>query len=195
MALALEARAKADDILIGDTPKAKRRKRRLEGVQSAGRLWKHSTLADVEGLVTRQQMADWFVFALVRNPWDRMVSYYHWLRAQTFDNPAVTLAGSLAFDAFVQHPQTLASFRANPARRYMTDGVGTEHADHFIRLENLAEDLEALTSHLGFRPDMGHENASERSRAWRDYYSDAAAEAVAEACAEDIQRFGYRFDG
>jgi hypothetical protein len=31
MTLALEARAKADDIIIGDTPKAKKRRKRLAG--------------------------------------------------------------------------------------------------------------------------------------------------------------------
>ena len=37
MTLALEARAKADDIIIGDTPKAKQRRKRLAGLTPAGR--------------------------------------------------------------------------------------------------------------------------------------------------------------
>lgn len=68
MALALEVRAMADDILIGDTPKSVRRRGRLKGVQTAGRRWKHSTLADIEGLVAREDMARMFTFTLVRNP-------------------------------------------------------------------------------------------------------------------------------
>ena len=51
MAMALEARAMKDDILIGDTPKAQKRKRRLKDIKTAGRLWKHSTLADIDGLI------------------------------------------------------------------------------------------------------------------------------------------------
>ena len=47
LSLALEARAMRDDIFVGDTPKARARKGRLKGVETAGRLWKHSTLADI----------------------------------------------------------------------------------------------------------------------------------------------------
>jgi len=74
LATALEARAMADDILIGDTPKAKRRKGRLKSLTPAGRLWKHSTLADIDGIVAPDQMAQMMIFTLVRNPWDRVVS-------------------------------------------------------------------------------------------------------------------------
>ena len=54
MALALEARAMKDDIMLGDTPKAVKRRKRLADVRTAGRLWKHSTLADLDGLVARR---------------------------------------------------------------------------------------------------------------------------------------------
>ena len=89
MTLALEARAKVDDIIIGDTPKAKRRRKRLADLTPAGRLWKHSTLRDIDGIVDASAMRDYFVFTVVRNPWARMVSYYHWAREQAFDHPGV----------------------------------------------------------------------------------------------------------
>lgn len=76
LTLALEARAMKDDILIGDTPKARARRGRLTALTPAGRLWKHSTLADIEGIVTPSEMAQFCLFTLVRNPWDRAVSYY-----------------------------------------------------------------------------------------------------------------------
>ena len=59
MTLALEARAKADDIIMGDTPKAKQRRKRLAGLTPAGRLWKHSTLRDIDGIVDAPAMQDY----------------------------------------------------------------------------------------------------------------------------------------
>lgn len=195
LALALEKRAMADDILIGDTPKARRRRRRLKDLHTAGRLWKHSGLSDLPGLISEDEMASLFVFTLVRNPWDRAVSYYHWLREQRFDHPAVDLARALDFAGFVTHPQTLTSLRTNPYGRYVTLPSGREHCDAFVRLEHLAEDLAPVEARLGFAlaESLPHENRSSRVGDWRDYYTDAGASAVADACAEDIARFGYRF--
>lgn len=195
LALALEARAMKDDILIGDTAKARARAGRWKGVRARGRLWKHATLADIEGLATAEEIATFFTFTLVRNPWDRMVSYYHWLRAQSFAHPAVGLARTLDFRGFVTHPQTLTSLAAWPYGAYLRDARGDERASAFIRLERLEEDLAPLEAHLGFRlGPVVRANASERPRDWRPFFDDVCTRAVAEAAAEDIARFGYGFD-
>ena len=193
LALALEGRARADDILLGDTPKAQRRKHRLTGVQAAGRLWKHSTLADIDGLVSPDQIAQSYCFTLVRNPWDRLVSYYHWLHGQGFDHPAVDLAKGLAFSDFLNHPQTRASLSAWPYGRYMRDAAGIERCAAFIRLENMEEDAAPLWSHLGFRLDLDRVNRSDRDPDYRGYFSPDDAALVADICAEDIARFCYSF--
>lgn len=196
MALALEARAMKDDILIGDTPKARRRKGRLAGVKSAGRLWKHSRLRDIYGLVSDEEIGRFFVFTLVRNPWDRVVSYYHWLRVQDFDHPAVGLARRLDFSAFLNHAHTRASLAASPYGLYVQDRQGHERCDLFIRLEHLRADMAPLVAHLGFDPGgPGIANRSARPRDYRGCYSRADAALVAELCAADIARFGYAFEG
>ncbi len=194
LALALEARAMKDDILIGDTPKAQRRRGRLKALQPAGRLWKHATLADVEGVVSGDEMRDYFVVMLVRNPWDRLVSYYHWLREQGFDHPSVRLANTLDFSDFINHAQTAASIRAWPFGRYVQDGVGAEHCNSFVRLEHLEEDLAPFEAHLGFRlSPLERVNASDRGPNYRAYYTDRDSESVAQICAQDIARFSYAF--
>lgn len=195
LSLALEGRAQKEDILIGDTPKALARRGRLRGVHSAGRLWKHSTLADIDGLVTRAEVAAFFTLALVRNPWDRVVSYYHWLRAQGFAHPAVGLAKSHDFSGFLNHPQTRTTLKLWPYAAYMRDAGGTPCANLFARLEHLEQDLPPFEAHLGFRLlPLARANHSARAADWRPYYSAADAALLAETCAEDIAQFGYGFD-
>ncbi len=196
LTLALEARVMKDDILIGDTPKAVKRRGRLKDVQSSGRLWKHSRLTDIYGLVTQVEIEQFFIFTLVRNPWDMMVSYYHWLREQSFEHIAVEMAKRLEFTAFLNDPHTQAVMRASPYGQYVKDRDGVERCDLFIRLEHLAQDLAPLETHLGFSlNEVPVTNESQRNADYRSYYSDKDADSVAAICAEDITRFGYVFDG
>ncbi len=195
LTLALEARAMKDDILIGDTPKARARKARLHGFKSHGRLWKHSTLADIAGLATEEEIATFFTLTLVRNPWDRIVSYYHWLRDQSFAHPAVGLAKSHDFSGFLNHPQTRTALSLWPYTAYMRDAAGHDRASLYARLEHLDHDLAPFEAHLGFRlTPLKPANISDRARDWRGFYSDADAALVADIAASDIARFGYHFD-
>ena len=195
LSLALEARAMKDDILIGDTPKARARRARVKALKAAGRLWKHSTLADIDGVVSLAELEGLFLVTLVRNPWDRVVSYYHWLRVQGFTHPAVGLAKAHDFSGFLNHPQMQMALRLWPYGAYLRDAMGLERPAHFLRLEHLAEDIAPFEAHLGFRlMPLGRANESDRQRDWRGYYSDADATLLADLCAEDIARFGYAFD-
>lgn len=194
LALVLERRAMADDILIGDTPKAVRRRGRLKGLEGSGRLWKHSGLSDVHGVVTDAELAAFFVLTLVRNPWDRIVSYYHWLKAQSFSHDAVSLAKTLDFDSFIGHPQIQKSLQSAPYGSYVTDASGTERCTLFARIEHLATDLAPFEAHLGFAlGEIERVNISDRDANYRAYYSDDKAALVARLCAVDIARFGYSF--
>ena len=182
-----------DDILIGDTPKARRRRRRLEGVEADGRLWKHASLADINGLVSPDFVRSAFCFTLVRNPWDRMVSYYHWLRAQRFAHPAVARAKAVGFSEFLSSTDIQASIQAANYASYMQAADGRECAQLFIRLEHFDEDASALWEHLGFHLELPHKNRSERGHDYRGYYTSSDAELLSQLCHKDVQRFDYRF--
>ncbi len=194
LALALEAKAMKDDILIGDTPKAKQRRRRLKGVQASGRIWKHSRLTDIYGLVDQAQIEAYFVFTIVRNPWDRMVSYYHWLQEQKFEHPSVASAKVLDFSRFLNHPVTQAALAQDVSRFYVSDRDGVDRCDLYLRLDFLGEDLPRLEAGIGVKlPVVGHVNRSERS-AYQKYFTSDDAKLVGKVFADDIARFGYYFE-
>ena len=188
MTLALEARAKADDIITGDTPKAKQRRKLLAGLTPAGRLWKHSTLRDIDGIVDAPAMQDYFVVTIMRNPWDRMVSYYYWAREQSFDHPVVRAAAEHDFTEFLRHPDVWP-----PYRSYVQGPSGADHCNLYVRLEHLTSDIAPLEEHLGFRIDVGHVNASARDQDYRAYYTNDLRDHVTRICADDIARFEYAF--
>lgn len=194
LATALEDRATADDILIGDMPKAQRRRGRLKDLMPKGRLWKHSTLSDIDGVLSVAEITQMFAFTLVRNPWDRVVSYYHWARAQQFDHPAVQLAQRSDFAGFVSDAAVQQSLRRTPAGHYMQTADGVERCDLFIRLEHFERDAQPLWDHLGFKVALPRINASDRAGDYKSAYTDLTRAIVADVCANDIARFGYRFE-
>ncbi|MEL6595795.1 MAG: sulfotransferase family 2 domain-containing protein [Pseudomonadota bacterium] len=189
MALALEERAMKDDIMLGDTPKARKRRRKLKDVQASGRLWKHSRIRDIYGLVDQARIDASFCFTLVRNPYDRVLSYYHWLRGQSFDHRAVRLAKAVSFGDFLADAQTQATLRAHPYSSYMADADGRDTCAAYIRLEHLATDLAPLEHHLGFALNLPHVNES--PAADRAEYSDSLRKLVADLCSDDFEKFGY----
>lgn len=195
LSLALENRAMKDDILIGDTPKAQRRRRRVKQMSGSGRLWKHSRISDIQGLVSDHDIAEYFVFTLVRNPWDRMVSYYHWLRDQKFDHSAVSVAREHRFSDFLAHPHTLRSIGTEEFRHYMQAQNGTEHCDLYIRIEHLASDVKPLESHLGFSLGaIERVNQSKRDIKYQTYYTPSDRDLVGRLFDPDIRRFGYSYE-
>ena len=195
LALALEDRAQADDIMTGDTPKAKRRRKRLKSLDVKGRLWKHSTLADLDGWLGPEELDPLCIFTIVRNPWDRLVSYYHWLREQNFDHPAVGLAKSHDFSAFLNHAHTRASLSAASYASYVTDATGSLRCSKFLRFENLEQDVEALGQDLGLKLKVPHVNRSRRSADYRSFYDENDSNLLGALCSDDVKRFTYTFDG
>ena len=157
-----------------------------------GQLWIHSTMTDIDGVLPRDKLHFLTTFTMVRNPWDRIVSCYHWLRVQRFDHPEVSLAQRPKFDEFVLHPDTVRSFRLNPARRYMTGSDGVEQCRFYIRLEWFNQDATALFDHLGLHLTLPRLNRSQRLSDYRQYYTDQSTLAVAEACRGTSQDSGMR---
>ncbi len=107
----------------------------------------------------------------------------------------MALAKSHGFSGFLNHGQTQTALRLWPYAAYMRDASGVERASLYARLEHLEADLAPFEAHLGFRlTPLARVNASERARDFRGFYSQADADLVGDIAAEDIARFGYRFE-
>jgi hypothetical protein len=138
-------------------------------------------------------MQEMLCFTLVRNPWDRIVSYYHWLKVQSFEHPAVATAKTLGFSDFLRAPAVAGPIKTHPYESYLRASDGRSREALYIRLEHFAEDAAPLMEHLGFELDLPRANASVREGDYRRYFSADDSEVVAELCAEDIEKFNYSF--
>jgi hypothetical protein len=132
-----------------------------------------------------------FKFAFVRNPWDWQLSIYHFVRQLT-EHP------DHAFFQTFQRFEDYLDWRVHTAgpelqSEFVTDESGELLVDFLGRYESLAEDFARVCERVGIDAPLPHRNASVHGD-FRDYYTPATEALVREAYAEDVERFGYRFD-
>lgn len=150
------------------------------------------TSADV---LRRQLPADVFAglfkFAFVRNPWDLMVSYWHYLRRPSRRHHRRRLADRLpSFEAYVRYEIRRAKISQS---RMLTDQRGRLLVDFVGRFETLEADFSRICRVIGVEVELMKANRGE-PHDYRDHYTDHLAGLVAEHFAADIDRFGYAFE-
>ena len=162
---------------------------RHEGVQC-----KHRILSEYD----RHHIAKYFVFSIVRNPWDRVVSRYHWER-QLRRRSAILYKD---FRTYILARRGLMPAQWNVTgdnpRKYMTQYEcleldGQIGVDKVWRFEHLRRDYPEIARRLGLTNiPLPHVFQSEHRPYWT-YYEDDTREIVNEAYRIDIEAFSYRF--
>lgn len=149
------------------------------------------------------KFARYWKFAFVRNPWDRLVSSYEFLRrggmnARDAEFAAAHLAQHRDFREFVRDGLERAEIRSwvhvRPQCDFICDCEGRNRMDFTGRFERLDEDFRIVADRLGIAGGLDVTNRSGR-RDYRDYYDAETREIVAAFYHTDIDRLGYRFGG
>ena len=163
---------------------------------------------------------DYFKFAFVRNPWDRLVSWYAMIdraRREVADGTAgpkarrhikknnlfrYVLRCGPTFDEFVKNctekqwmGNCYYSFTFNQLR-YLTDKNGEMLVDFIGRFENFTQDLSHVFDMLGLETaqlEIPYENRSAHSH-YSEMYTPETREIVSKRFRRDIEFFGYEFE-
>jgi hypothetical protein len=143
----------------------------------------------------------YFKFAFVRNPWDRLVSTWFFLRKGGMNEPDRAwsdkhLSTYADFDSFVreglQRPEVLSWVHLRPQADFILASDGTVMVDFVGRFERLAEDFSIIARKLGMDARLRSHNSSGHAP-FATYYTPASAGIVARIYARDVDAFGYRF--
>lgn len=152
---------------------------------------RHTSARKLQWYLPRRQFQQYYKFAFVRNPWDWLVSYYHFVMGQPNHRRYRQLKSLGSFEHFVEYECSQKKFMQ---KNFVTDHQGNLIVDFVGRFENLMEDFALVCHKLNITGSLGQRNRSQH-RDYRSYYSDRAIELVAQGYAEDIQLFGYTYDG
>ncbi|GAB3678634.1 sulfotransferase family 2 domain-containing protein [Salinisphaera aquimarina] len=143
----------------------------------------------------------YFKFTIVRNPWDRLVSAYFFLKkggmdAADRDWASRHLADFADFEDFVRrwvNPHNIWQGEHFYPQSYFVDsGRYPVELDFVGRFETLDRDFAHIAERIDIDVTLAKHNQSGH-RHYADYYSPTTRDIVAAVYAEDIRRFGYAF--
>lgn len=174
----------------------------LYGEQANG--FGHPTYERFLRLYGQKRFGEYFKFTFVRNPWDRLLSAYNFLKKggmnhmdqQFCDN---VLSGYDTFEQFVMEWVNKESVESwvhfIPQYHYVYDYNKNLVVDFVGRFEQFETDFEYVRSKLKTGMPLQHRNQTKekKEKNYRDAYTREMAEKVADVYKEDIELFGYSF--
>jgi chondroitin 4-sulfotransferase 11 len=154
------------------------------------------------------EYGSYYRFAFVRNPWDRLVSWYMMIKQKANVIPPAkqnrlfkyVLNNSSSFEDFILNcTQTIddvdgrKSFLYNQYS-YISDANGTLIIDFVGKYEAYGSDLGIVLDRIGLRNvEIPHINKSEHLH-YETYYTKLTRDIIAERYERDIREFGYSFE-
>lgn len=174
-------------------------------ISEPGKHWRAVNLRGRYGPLVWDQ---YWKFSIVRNPWDRLVSWWAMIDAKRseFDRgnrpnvfQSYILRNAKSFDDFVKlcsgdvlNTDGPTSMSRNQVD-YLFDHTGVLLVDKIFRFETLQEDMPIELNQRGLPSKLPNVNASIRGH-YKEYYTRELQDIVAEMYRKDIEAFNYRFN-
>ena len=166
---------------------------------STRRIKEHMGGCSVRELVGEGVFDHSTVVTNIRNPWDALVSSYHWKKK---DKNSGDRKKSVSFSEYLEGALQVKSNGLSFAQQYLfypyLSGKGWS-VDQVIVFEDLASSIDSLLNtlgvrHPGFRGSGLVEKSMGRDGDYRVWYTDASAERVQAHFAWFLERFPYEYD-
>ena len=150
----------------------------------------HEEITTAQKLLPPGLFKRYFKFAIVRNPWRRLVSEYEFILKTPHHGRHRKVKGLAGFPEFIemQIPRRDA-YQINQ----LTDREGRFLMDFVGKLETLDQDWETICKRTGIpHRELPRKNVSV-SRPYTDYYTAETRDLVAKHWAREIEQFAYEF--
>jgi hypothetical protein len=158
----------------------------------------HPTCADVKRELPADVFDPSYKFAFVRNPWDHLVSLYHFMLSDPEIPRHAEVKALPGFEAFLEwaiaEPAPFPKGITKHQSAMLTDRDGKLLIDFVGHYETLHQDFAQICRHVGIEVRLPHLNRSHH-RDYRSYYDDRTRALVQDHFRPDIDLFGYAFDG
>jgi len=164
----------------------------------------HPTYERFLRMYGKKSFNEYFKFTFVRNPWDRLLSAYNFLKKGGMNHMDQQFCDDVlsSYDTFEQFVMEWVD-RENvegwvhfiPQYHYVYDKNKNLVIDFVGCFEQFEADFESIREKLGTGIPLKHLNKTKdkKENNYRDAYTQEMTEKVAEVYKEDIELFGYEF--
>lgn len=135
-----------------------------------------------------------YKFTVVRNPWDKAVSQFVFMRKRPDLMDFIGMQPTDDFKTYLEITQRKSHVQWMPQYMFILDQDGTTLVDHILRFETFESDVKQTLAAIGAeRTELLHQKKGDRTH-YTDYYDEDTKTMVAEAYSTDIRMFGYRYN-
>lgn len=149
------------------------------------------------------EYSTYFSFSFVRNPWDRLVSTFEFLRDGTSWSEQQAWArdhlGDQSFREFIVRLDREPTYRAAilsynfffPQTYFLSDRRGRIIVERIYKFEDIQMAYAELAARFGCARELGHSRRTDRRFAFQSYYDDETWRIAGGLYREDVKSFGY----
>ena len=153
----------------------------------------HRPIGKLRQAVSPDEFRDYFKFTFVRNPWDRVVSWYKNVLEDPVHRQRFGISETCSLREFLalEHP----NWSLQPQLHWIRERDGRIPLDFIGRFENLHRDFARVCGRIGARDVSlsSHLIRAADRRSYTTFYDHDTRSIVAKRYAEEIELFGYMY--
>lgn len=164
--------------------------RRFQRVRT-GLLSAHCSASEIKEFLGDDLWYKYFKFTVVRNPWDRLVSFYYWRTRRMSARPSFR---EFVEAIYLENKKDIRLFNASGYDNFPLYTINDEVVvDAFIRFESLVEDFSHIKTSLGIKADedLPNEKKGVRPNDKSSLYDNETLAMVSKIFDKEIRLFKY----
>jgi hypothetical protein len=161
----------------------------------------HLLASQVKQEVGEEVFSKYYKFTFVRNPWDKAVSQYSYLKGRNDLRKLIGIKENAEFKTYLDLIQKTIHVQWMPQSKFFLDNNGEKLVDFVGKLEDFDNNVHDVLDTLNIRKGIfqkkirkiPHSKKSSRTH-YSDYYDKESKELVENIYGQDIELLGYSFE-